>query len=134
VGTLKRLSKPPDYLSEQQKTVWKHLAKIVNAMSVTTKADVIAFERLVSAFCLLRQAEGSLYAHGNTSTVYAEKTSGGTRLAQRPEVAQIAMWDKQLALWMTRFGMTPADRSRVSELGSGKSKANPLAEFGGGAR
>lgn len=130
-GKPRKLSRPPEYLTERQKTEWKRLAKIVNPMRITTKPDVLAFESMVTAYCLKRQAEESLYAHGNTSPVYAAKTRDGTVLKARPELALIAQYDKQLGYWFSRFGMSPADRSRVSALSAG-SKADPLSEFAGG--
>jgi phage terminase small subunit len=32
----------------------------------------------------------------------------------RPEVAMIADADRRIMMWMSKFGLTPADRSRVS--------------------
>ena len=129
-GKPKKVPRAPEYLTERQRAEWKRLAKLINPMRITTKSDVYAFESMVVAYTLRRQAEESLYAHGNTSLVYAAKVRDGTVLKARPEVALIRESDKQLALWMSKFGLSPADRSRVMEL-SKSPKSNPLAEFAG---
>ena len=40
----------------------------------------------------------------------------------RPEVAMISDADRRVATWLARFGLTPADRSRVS---ASQSAADP---------
>jgi Phage terminase, small subunit len=43
-----------------------------------------------------------------------ESTSGSVLSRARPEVATMSDADRRVATWLARFGMTPADRSRVS--------------------
>jgi hypothetical protein len=46
----------------------------------------------------------------------------------RPEVAMIADADRRLMAWLARFGLSPADRSRVSEIVG--TQPNPFLRFG----
>jgi len=46
----------------------------------------------------------------------------------RPEIADIADADRRFCMWLSRFGMTPADRSRVSA--AMPESGNPFAELG----
>ena len=70
----------------------------------------------------------------NGSPVYECVTQFGVQMKARPEIEIIAKNQKILAYWFNRFGLTPADRSRVAEIGDGP-QADPLDEFGpGGGR
>ncbi|MBK8467951.1 MAG: phage terminase small subunit P27 family [Chloracidobacterium sp.] len=127
------LPPPPEYLTKSQKIAWKRLAKLVDPLRVATAADVMAFESLVCAYVMRRDAEDSLRSDGNTSPVYECATQFGVVLRPRPEIAIIAQFDRNFAGWCTRFGLTPADRSRVAQLDQDRS-SDPLDEFGAGPR
>jgi phage terminase small subunit len=53
--------------------------------------------------------------------------TGGLR-RQRPELADISDADRRISSWAAKFGMTPADRSRVSA--SPEETRNAFADFG----
>jgi phage terminase small subunit len=44
----------------------------------------------------------------------AESTSASVLVRARPEVAVVGGADRRVATWLARFGMTPADRTRVT--------------------
>jgi len=114
---------------EAWREAWRALAPLVNALGVVARSDLLAFEGLVCAVALHRSAEASLFAGGNTSTVYARKDrAGNPYLAKRPEVGMLAQTDRLIATYLARFGMSPADRSRVAALTAPRA-ADGLDEF-----
>jgi len=124
-----RIGRPPDRLTPDQRESWRELALVVNAMRVAARSDLVAFESLVGWVTLQRQALASLYAGGNTSTVYARPGPGRERvLARRPELATISLAEERIAYYLGRFGMTPADRVRVAALEERK-RPDGLDEF-----
>jgi phage terminase small subunit len=50
-------------------------------------------------------------------------------LRSHPAVAIVADADRRYAMWLSKFGLTPSDRSRVSAAISDTDK-NPFAQFG----
>jgi hypothetical protein len=78
------LGSPPKYLTKEQKNIWKDIAKRI-PHGVACEADRDAFEMMV------RLTEG-------------QRQGVITRSAERTTL---------ISLW-SRFGMTPADRSRVA--------------------
>jgi len=46
-----------------------------------------------------------------------------------PEVAMIADLDRRFAMWLAKVGLTPADRSRVSAVGSDQKEADPWSRI-----
>lgn len=118
---------PPSHLSDKAKTAWGAVSVILDRMGVLTEADGYALEGLCEAYADLRLARDSLSAAGE---LYYETTnqSGGVMLRPRPEVAMISDADRRFAMWLAKFGLTPADRSRVSA--ALPDDGNQFAEFG----
>jgi hypothetical protein len=65
--------------------------------------------------------------------VFVEETKAGPQLRMRPEVHALTSYSKLVLLHFARWGLAPADRSRVSALADATEKKNPLAKFGLGA-
>jgi len=118
---------PPQHLTDRGKAAWAETVLIVDRMGVLTEADPLALESLAEAIGDLRAARASLAKpltvnDGDGETTVAEAgeryywTFGksGPMRRQRPEVADIADADRRVAMWLQRFGLTPADRGRVS--------------------
>ena len=55
-----------------------------------------------------------------------ERTDSGL-LKRHPGISAIADYDRRYLSWLTRFGLTPADRSRVSASTDGNEE-NPWAK------
>lgn len=139
---------PPSHLSDKAKTAWGEASVILDRMGVLTEADGVALEGLCEALADLRAARASLAepvyheyitADGATDTVkladagsltYITVGKSGPMLRSRPEVAIIADADRRFAMWLSKFGLTPADRSRVSG-GGEKQPEDPFAEVFG---
>jgi P27 family predicted phage terminase small subunit len=99
----------PSHLSDGAKLQWRHFARLLSGMGVLTAADGPALAALAETADDLAVARRALAAHGGALT-YATET--GFRVY--PEVRLISDANKRLASWLARFGMTPADRARVS--------------------
>jgi hypothetical protein len=95
---------PPEDLTPDEVEVWHELRPLVDGMQVGTRIDVPAFRLLVEAVTLTRTTKG-------------DKTSEWVSAAKFAQT--------QMAKW----GMSPADRSRVSVLPTREKAADPVAEF-----
>jgi P27 family predicted phage terminase small subunit len=124
---------PPDHLNDGAKAAWHQAASIAYGMGVLTGADTAALEALAGALGDLRAARAALerpltlsgepgddgqptqsvLAEGGERYYWTFGKSGPMRRA-RPELADISDADRRIASWVGRFGMTPADRGRVS--------------------
>ena len=142
------LPEMPSGLSARGKRAWREAAEIATRMGVLTSADPVALEELAETLADLRAARASLgrplmlpvslkddgtleepqFAAQAGERYYWTRGMSGWMRRTRPEVADIADASRRLALWVSRFGMTPADRSRVSAI-KGK-EANPFADLG----
>lgn len=119
--------KPPARLSEAAREAWRDLAAMADGMGILTEADAAALEGAAEALADLREARASLAlpltietAAGSVQVAAAGERfywthSKDTSLRRaRPELAAISDADRRFATWLSRFGGTPADRSRVS--------------------
>ena len=141
----------PPHLSERAAAAWAQLSVVVDEMGVLTRSDPVALEMLCNAYVDLLEARASLARPLILSvTVLAEDggeiqappsvmaeageryywTMGkaGPMRRSRPEIADIADAERRVAMWLAKFGLTPADRSRVSA--APKVGANPFSDLG----
>lgn len=128
---------PPDHISDKAKTAWGIVCLLLDEMGVLARADVLAVEGLCEAYAEMREARESLKQEikvGNEviaaagSLTYVTEGKSGFMIRSRPEVAMINEADRRIAMWLAKFGLSPADRSRVSaNVDPGAS--DPFAEF-----
>ena len=141
----------PTHLSTRARAAWAQLSVIVNDMGVLTESDPVALEMLCNAYVDLLQARASLAAPLIlTITVQSEDGGeiqappsmmaaageryywtmgkGGPMRRARPEIADIADAERRVAMWLAKFGLTPADRSRVSA--APPTSGNPFQNLG----
>jgi len=133
---------PPKHLSARAKDAWRELAEIADRMGVLTEGDPVALEGMAGALADLRAARAALdgpleiksrEGHMVTLAEAGELFywTGGKGLPvrrARPELAVIADADRRLLSWCQRFGMSPADRARVSGTEK-KDEDDPWAVF-----
>jgi P27 family predicted phage terminase small subunit len=137
----------PAHLSDHAKVVWGSVSTILDRMGVLTEADAIALEALCETVADLRAARQSLrlpvklqYKNADGEAVEEVVAEGGHQTyltigksgamqRNRSEMALIADADRRLIAWCAKFGMTAADRAKVSSLGE-EEDTNPFAEFG----
>ena len=132
----------PKHLRPRARAAWASFARLLDEIGVLTKADGVALEMLCGAYCDLLEARDSLArpimsnaepdateiaAAG--STTYVSFGQNGPMVRKRPEVAMIADADRRVSMWLAKFGLTPADLSRVSSSKSGGDGKNPFANL-----
>lgn len=88
---------------------------ILDRMAVLTEADGIALEEVCETYAELIECRRLLKDVERVYEGGSEKS--GMMWRSHPIVAQISDASRRLAMWLTKFGMTPADRSRVSSVG-----------------
>lgn len=129
---------PPPHASAMARKVWPGIAGMLEEMGVLTAADAPALEALCETYADLlraRQAldrgisdgEDLIAAAGDLT--YVTEGKNGKMLRARPEVAMVADADRRLCMWLARFGLTPADRSRVSAAASGEQEEDEYEGF-----
>jgi len=113
----------PDSLSDCARKHWDRLSAMLSAMRLLTQADGEALAALCEALkdgetarasLALPAVDGSgrkLCAAG--ALTYVTEGKAGPMIRPRPELAIIADADRRVAMWLSRFGLTPADRARV---------------------
>lgn len=129
---------PPSHLSDRGKAAWAEVALLTDRMGVLTEADLIALEGLAETVADLRAARASLATPMISTNAKGEQTTiakageryywSGPMRRSRPELSDIADLERRLALWCSRFGLSPADRSRVSAAPA--EEFNPFANLG----
>lgn len=136
---------PPDHLSDEVKDAWCDLAAVVHELGVLTVTDGLALEAAAGALADLRRARASLerpLGKHNDDGVIVEiagageryywiagnTRGGGMTCRPRPELADISDADRRFALYLQKFGLTPADRMKVSVVDK-KSEPSPWDIF-----
>ena len=131
---------PPAHLTDKAKTTWGAVSVLLDKMGVLTEADGLAMVGLCEAYADLLAARESLsrpltmeseggsmiFAEGG-ERYYWTMGKGGPMRRARPEVADIADADRRFAAWLAKFGLTPADRTRVA--GQLPGDSNPFADL-----
>lgn len=124
------MPEPPEHLSERAAKVYPHVAKMLLDMKVLTVSDGMALEGLCQAYCDWRAAVEFLEERGSSVyTTTQTDSAGNERVVMKPypQVAERNEADRRLRGWLQSFGLTPADRSKVSAIA--EPEANPWAEF-----
>lgn len=118
----------PEHLPEAVKAAWPLIGGVLERMGVLTLSDALALEGLCSTYMELRTARASLQENGGGSLTYECVTEGGAKMYRpHPEVAMIADLDRRYQSWLGKFGLTPADRSKVSAIA--KTEKDPWADL-----
>ncbi len=97
---------------------WRTLAKIVDPLRIAAPADLVAFRQMVVSLGMIEKARLELEEAGGDLTYTVTNESGEETYRKRPQIEIILQFKKQLSLDLSRFGLTPADRERVSQLGA----------------
>jgi P27 family predicted phage terminase small subunit len=109
---------PPEYLTALQRSVWMDVSEVLQDYRVTSPIDAMAFETLVCTWAdcrKLRQDIRDQAAAGDDSLTYESLGEGGAEMRRvKPEMQLLKEREASLRDWLGRFGLTPADRGRVS--------------------
>lgn len=128
------LPPPPRDLNPLERRAWVQLRELVDPLRIASAADVIAFRQMAVCLGMIEQARAELKKH-DWSTEYEVVTEFGTSYRKRPQIETIATFQKLLDAKLGRFGLTPAEREKVSA-DTNQNVHDPLDEFtsgGGGA-
>lgn len=111
----KAIPKPGYGLPEKAKREYENLSQILNDMGILTDADGIALERLAVAVAESKWAEKELFKQTDSDEI---------------RKWQLILKDARgfVASMLSKFGLTPADRSRVSKIPEEPSE-NPWANL-----
>lgn len=99
--------KRPDWLSIEAKAEWEELIPLLRGMRVLGESDGPALADLCADTAILKQARALM---GQTSLLIK---SGEGLVRQNPLLRIIHETSARVAAARSRFGLTPADRSRV---------------------
>ncbi len=106
----------------RRRRAWSNLAQILLGMRVLTVADAIALEIAAIDLARVREADEHLQAEGEM----LKSKRGG--LYVNPWAGVLANAEKKLWNALACFGMTPADRSKVSTVGDDQQE-NAFGQF-----
>jgi P27 family predicted phage terminase small subunit len=122
------LPPPPEDLSDEVLAAWEELAAAIE-FKIFSAEDVHAFRTFAAMWATWKKCQEHVEQNGVTE----EKDTKHGTVKQMTSEARIWMeLNSKLLLYFSRFGMTPADRSRVRELGgkNGHKEEDPDDEFG----
>lgn len=118
------MPRPPDHLAGFARTVWMRYAPMLHKMGVLSLADALALEHLCETEAECRDLRAVLAKEGRTIRPPLQNTAGTLQTdpdgypvlgaaKMHPAVAALDAADRRMKGWLSLFGLTPADRSRV---------------------
>lgn len=117
---------PPAYLSPEEREAWDMFAKTLAGMRITTDDDRVALEMLSCTYAQYQRFQAVLRKKGDT---YETTTAAGSKMFRpRPEQVLLGDCERKLLNLLGRFGLTPADRQRVSDLAKGSGGGRGVGE------
>lgn len=122
----REIPSPPAHLSDRAKSAWGYVSALLDEMGALTRVDGLAIEGLCEAYAELCAAREALRERGST-TYETLNQSGSVMHRAYPEVGMAADADRRVSGWLAKFGLSPADRSRVSA--ALDRTANPFADL-----
>lgn len=122
----------PSYFTKAERTAYDRFGECLDRTRVCTKDDFAALELLATTYCEMQRLRQALRDEDPDDLTYETFNKYGAVRRIRPELSALADVDRRLLGLLGRFGLTPADRGRVDDLGvdaDGKPVADPEAEF-----
>jgi P27 family predicted phage terminase small subunit len=110
-----------DHLSAEGKEVWPVLAATLTDLGVLTKVDGSSLFSMAEDFAdVIRYRR---IANGLSDPFYYTETEGGSVMIRpHPIHSLVDAADRRWMAWAGKFGLTPADRAKVSATVSDKPK------------
>lgn len=110
--------KPPAHLSAEAAEQWPRLVRLLMPLGVLTEADGDALAAYCAAYARWADAERHLTEDG----VIVKSPTGYP--IQNPYLAVANKALEQMDRYLSKFGMTPADRTRVRVEAAGEAKSH----------
>lgn len=123
----REIPSPPSHLSDKAKSAWGYVSTLTDEMGILTRADRLALEGLCESYAEVCAHREALRKRGSW-TYETTNAAGGVMHRPFPEVAMLSDADRRFQSWLVKFGLTPADRSRVSA--ADDSARNAFADLG----
>ena len=109
---------PPPYLSADERDAWEMFSASLTNLRIGSAADFAALEVLACNWATAQRMREVVRREGDT---YETTTPQGCSMVRpRPEVAIANKADAMVLAMLSRFGLTPSDRSRVSSAPHGR--------------
>jgi P27 family predicted phage terminase small subunit len=124
----------PEYLTKQERAAYERFAASLGDMRCTTKDDFAALEQLACTYAEMQRLRQALRDEDPNDLTYETFNKYGAVRRLRPELTALGDVDRKLLALLGRFGLTPADRSRVNDEGLDGEGSKPRSgedEFGG---
>lgn len=117
----------PAHVSDKGRETWGYVCGILEGMGIISTVDAIAIEMLCESYADYLAASKALEDFGGP---YYETTteSGGTMYRAHPSLAAKRDADVRVRSWLSEFGMTPAQRSKI-KLGDPQKTKDPAEKF-----
>lgn len=123
-----KMPKTPDHLSAKQRWAWNRFAKMLDPMRIVTLEDSGALELLSIAYA--NYVIACDRCRNDSDFTYETRNTYGVLRRVKPSFTVMVDASNQLLNLLGRFGLTPADRPRVSVIKSGQGNRDPEDEFG----
>lgn len=121
--------RPPKSLPAEGRALWLELVRVLDESRIMTAADVVALTLCCEAYAEYRAADAEVQAHGLT---YTSETKTGHIVRPHPCVAIRAESWRRVERMLGKFGLTPSDRTRVSERAPQREGRDPWDEVANG--
>lgn len=114
---------PPTWLSAQAAQVWSEEAPKFRRARLLTEVDVIAFAALCQSAADYRRAVAKTGENDVKANLKETEDGKIVEVGEHlnPWAMVKSMASKQMGMWLSKFGGTPADRTRI--------EVNPQAEL-----
>jgi phage terminase small subunit len=112
-------------LTPAEKDAWAMFGELVGEMRVTNKSDTVAFRLMVSTYVDAEILRAQINELDGKVTYDCPTASGAIMVRPHPLLALLDNADLKLVKLMARFGLTPSDRARVHDQGTGNGGRAP---------
>jgi P27 family predicted phage terminase small subunit len=123
VNTPEGVPLPPAHLNAASKSAWAYIAGQLHEMGIMTSADGMLVEIMCITYARMIQAQETLDMRGSSTYLYMGK------VLVYPEVAIVAECSKMLNQMMTKVGMSPLDRTRLTVPRRDEEEVNPFGDL-----
>lgn len=113
---------PPDHLSDAAKGAWGYIAGQLHEMGILTSADALLIEIMCTTYARMVHNQMILDMRGSSTYIHLG------RVVAYPEVAIVADCAKLLNAMMSKCGMSPLDRTRLT-MPQREEASNPFGDL-----